>query len=873
MNTSTTLVGAQGLTENHLEYLEEAGFSREWLTGEAKGLCYSVNSETIHDIAGDPFHYIEDGNGIVFNWVSASGQVTPQFRPDNPSVDESGRAKKYLFPKGSDARYSLLRKGDKGKTPIYLVEGTKQGLAVLQATHKWEGRIANLDPTVVAIPGCWGWQTGSQSRELPMEIRSMVLGREVHVILDADAATNPQVYDAGTALKEALGTVGKKGVASIDFLQVPGGGTQGIDDVLAPLDTAQRRNTLQVLLAGALQDPARKRPAAELTSHTSLPLLRPTGGVIGINCALEILQRVPAALMADETIAFYQGGTYVPDYKGYKLTEHLYSLISESVSTHAVSETSAMVRSILNSEDRRIKDGDPRPYLNFKNGLLNLETGDLLPHTPDYMDTFQIQYDWDPTATAPTYEQWLHEATLLETGEDQVASLEDTASQILGGRVPERAMFLFGPSRSGKSTFLNILAAITGETYTSSVPLHDLEDNRFKTARLVGKRLNVAGDLPAHYIPDLAVLKGLTGNDPMEAEQKGKDAFTFRNRAVLAFSANTVPTFGESSKAIFIRMVPGWFPHSAAGREDAMLEDRLHAEIPGVIVRWVRAWQARQQRDYRYLEAPAEVQALFEKSASATRQFADDCLEIHEDMTDEAVWASPSTVYPDYGMTITEVFDLYTQWCEAEGRGRMKRSRFATELAEISGILQVRDTNRRRIFNISPKDQDEMDLGSAQTVPGLMVPDFQAIVAEQAEIASQRLSEPLKGSLASRVFSEVPEALQGLLNEAVINTMVEGSMRLSPNAGIETVDSAWGQSQKPTHTLTELGELVPEETSQLRVILRNAQDILDGQGLYIRERRIPRDTCNTTNYLGEYGVSDPALRPADTAYTIFTTQE
>jgi putative DNA primase/helicase len=39
----------------------------------------------------------------------------------------------------------------------------------------------------------------------------------------------------------------------------------------------------------------------------------------------------------------------------------------------------------------------------LQNGLLDLKTGQLLPHTPDYFDMVLLPYKYDPAATCPFF--------------------------------------------------------------------------------------------------------------------------------------------------------------------------------------------------------------------------------------------------------------------------------------------------------------------------------------------------------------------------------------------------------------------------------------------------------------------------------------
>ena len=78
-------------------------------------------------------------------------------------------------------------------------------------------------------------------------------------------------------------------------------------------------------------------------------------------------------------------------------------------------------------------------------------------------------------------------------------------------RTPARAIFLYGPSRSGKGTFLRILKAIAGDRNTSTASLHQLCDNKFIAATLYSKMLNTSGDLSAAHVRDVSSVQDALG--------------------------------------------------------------------------------------------------------------------------------------------------------------------------------------------------------------------------------------------------------------------------------------------------------------------------------------------------------------------------
>ena len=56
-----------------------------------------------------------------------------------------------------------------------------------------------------------------------------------------------------------------------------------------------------------------------------------------------------------------------------------------------------------------IGEHPPAGLLNLRNGLLNLRTLSLQPHSPDVLSTIQLPVIWDPDATCPMIDRFLSE--------------------------------------------------------------------------------------------------------------------------------------------------------------------------------------------------------------------------------------------------------------------------------------------------------------------------------------------------------------------------------------------------------------------------------------------------------------------------------
>jgi putative DNA primase/helicase len=197
---------------------------------------------------------------------------------------------KYLYQPGVEPPLNCVR--DNGHGPVLFVEGSWQHLAA----------ASNLpdDVAVYGMAGCWGWTRADLSR---------FAGRELGANFDADRTKNGDVWDAAKGL---LDTATSMGTASAKLVDVPGPGSQGLDDFLAKVqDPIKRRETMQRLIKNATtvmgRRPQRKVKKVDQARWFDGDSLKAE------DAAMAITEKFPALLTRDKRVALYRNGVYRPD--------------------------------------------------------------------------------------------------------------------------------------------------------------------------------------------------------------------------------------------------------------------------------------------------------------------------------------------------------------------------------------------------------------------------------------------------------------------------------------------------------------------------------------------------------------------------------
>lgn len=198
-------------------------------------------------------------------------------------------------------------------------------------------------------------------------------------------------------------------------------------------------------------------------------------------------------------------------------------------------------------------DADEK-YINLRNGLYNLETKALEPHTSKVYSTIQLSCEYHPENGSRTvFNKYMNDLCMDEDGNvDEVkkAVLQEYGGVLLSNLHVYRTKVclvlwsLLG--NTGKTQFINLLSAMLGNDKTANVPIQNMnEESKFALGEIVGKRLINVGDQTSSEIKDSSIFKQLTGGDEIKCEKKGKQPFNYRYDGGIIIACNNLPTFTD----------------------------------------------------------------------------------------------------------------------------------------------------------------------------------------------------------------------------------------------------------------------------------------------------------------------------------------
>lgn len=315
---------------------------------------------------------------------------------------------------------------------------------------------------------------------------------------------------------------------------------------------------------------------------------------------------------------------------------------------------------------------DANPYvLSVKNGVIDLETGDIRPPRRGDLISKQANVNYIDGDECPLWDNFL--MTIMSGSGDKVNYLRRCVGYTLTGLVDEQAMFFcYGRGKNGKSTFLEVIMAIFND-YAIRAAAEMLMTTRNSSsipndvARLPGVRLVIASEVGAGHRLDESKVKNLTGKDTITARFMRSEFFDFKPIHKLWMYGNYKPNIRGADEGIWrrIQLIP--FPvQISAEQRNTKMQEVLLTEASGILNWAIRGCLEWQQEG---LNPPDEILKAI--------------LEYREDMDIIGEYLNDRTVNDPGSRVATEdIYNDYVLWCLASGDTPLDKRHFIQRLTE-----------------------------------------------------------------------------------------------------------------------------------------------------------------------------------------------
>lgn len=307
-------------------------------------------------------------------------------------------------------------------------------------------------------------------------------------------------------------------------------------------------------------------------------------------------------------------------------------------------------------------DCDPF-ILNVRNGIIDLRTGNLLPHNRDALCMKMAPVDFDASARCPQFDRFI--SRIMNDDDDVIKFLQTSLGYSITGDVREECMFFcFGSGANGKTTLFETIAHIMGD-YQGKTQAETLLRGRDKESgsaspELIGLhnlRFVSASELEEDRQLNEAKLKDLTGKDAITARNIFEKSMTFYPVLKLWMYGNHKPEIRGQDNAIWRRLKAIPFVVSIREKDqDKELAEKLAAESSGIL-NWLIAGCLRWQQEGLLSPSPvSDAIAEYRSEQDEVYRFIEERIKFGSYETDRAFRVSKGDVYVHY-----------QEWCKSEG--------------------------------------------------------------------------------------------------------------------------------------------------------------------------------------------------------------
>lgn len=544
------------------EVIQERGYrSLEWTSGTDE------DYKTLKDIKIPPnMRPASGGRGILIpSWGSDGELGDYQWRSDEPMLVNNPKTKKeevrrYASARGGRAKLDIhplsLEKVKRVEVPLILTEGVKKA-----------DSLTSRGLTVIALKGVFNWrnQFGSLGdwEEIPLK------GRHVTICFDSDAVDNEQVMRAMVRCGKWLKFKG----ANPNYLIIPklveGEEVKGVDDYFSAGGTWSALESLVQKSAPDYKNNANEFSDLRLAETVAEEVLLNKYVVLGgrraqwykydgkswnIVTESEPMQDLVTFVKARHSKAFsdWQSG------KGSKDDVDGWGTMHRAGRLNSVLSLAATFEGVAANGVEFDADVD---LLNCQNGIVDLRTGQLLPHDPSYLMTKITNVSYDPSAM---HEDW--EKALGAVPSECLDWLQVRCGNAITGRLPDDdvVVLMCGRGENGKSTIVDAVQGALGSYYrliSPQVLMSKGRDAGPEAYELMGLRWAQLEETAENGRLDANKVKQATGAQ-INVTPKYMNTIVFDATHTLFISTNNPPIINETDHGSWRRFLMTPFPYT-----------------------------------------------------------------------------------------------------------------------------------------------------------------------------------------------------------------------------------------------------------------------------------------------------------------------
>lgn len=303
--------------------------------------------------------------------------------------------------------------------------------------------------------------------------------------------------------------------------------------------------------------------------------------------------------------------------------------------------------------------------MNFKNGVVDIRTGELLTDRSKFTFDYVLNADYIANSTensCPTFMSFIKTSAGEENKECILISIGFALSCLADVK---KAIFLIGESDGGKSTLLRLVESAVPSEQVSNISFQQMADRHY-IIQLLGKKLNISYDNSAKALDNEQIFKSVVSCERIEGRALRENPVQFTPFVKLLFASNKPYVYKHPDYALYRRMVIIPFEYSVPPeKQDKHLLEKLLRERDAVFSLAARSLKEFVASGYDFRMSPKAKAYLASRIAALHS--------VEEFLNDRAV------VDENGSVPTAVLYDHYRQWCadnalDAEEKAEFKES-------------------------------------------------------------------------------------------------------------------------------------------------------------------------------------------------------
>ncbi len=338
-----------------------------------------------------------------------------------------------------------------------------------------------------------------------------------------------------------------------------------------------------------------------------------------------------------------------------KMLKRIKNKYDVGLTTHEVNEVMDKIRRKTFIDRNKM---NPSSHIPVMNGLLNLETFELEPFTPDLFYTWKVQGNYDEKIKSlndvPQFRNFLYSVF----DEKDIPMVLDYGGYIFYPDLPiQKILVLAGEPRIGKGTTIRILENAIPEGH-ATITIRKLLNPKitFEFQNIEGKNLLVDPEIERDNGIKLnfSLINSLFGGDTLQLEKKFKGITNYISRAKGILAGN-IPLFYVTNPAFLARLLIVKTRMKSKGFKETPNLDRIIWEAEGskIVSLLLNRLKGLIKRNFKFSnqQPPEYYSKLWELMCDTIKQFMDKRLMYSESDS----------------VDVDNAYDAYKLDCESKG--------------------------------------------------------------------------------------------------------------------------------------------------------------------------------------------------------------